>query len=71
MEGFWEAVEYCGFRDLGFFFCLPYTWDNRWESAANIKVRLDQTLADASWLDMFASSVVQHIQLSQSDHCGV
>lgn len=28
MEGFWKAVDTCGFTDLGFI-GLPYTWDNR------------------------------------------
>jgi hypothetical protein len=28
MEGFREAVDLCGFTDLGFI-GLPYTWDNR------------------------------------------
>jgi hypothetical protein len=37
MEGFREAVEYCGFRDLGYT-GLPYTWDNRREGAPNIKL---------------------------------
>jgi hypothetical protein len=60
MEGFWEAVDYCGFRDLGFT-GLPYTWDNQWEGVANIKVWLDQTLTNVAWLDMFEDTVVMHL----------
>lgn len=44
MEGFREAVSFCGLTDLGFI-GLPYTWDNRQDAHHNIKVRLDRGLA--------------------------
>jgi len=70
MEGFREAVDYCGFSDLGFR-GLPYTWDNRREGSRNIKVRLDRGLADAAWLDLFGGSLVTHVQTAESDHCAI
>lgn len=70
MEGFREAVEYCGFPDLGFKGLL-YTWDNRREGSRNIKVRLDRRLADNAWLDRFGESSATHIQTTESDHCAV
>jgi hypothetical protein len=70
MEGFWEALEYCGLRDLGYS-GLPYTWDNRHEGSANIKVRLDQALANAAWLDLYDIAVIMHVQMTQSDRCDV
>jgi hypothetical protein len=63
-------VEYCGLWDLGYS-GLPYTWDNRREGSANIKVRLDQVLANASWLDVYDTVVVLYVQMTQSNHYGV
>jgi hypothetical protein len=59
MEGFWEAVEYCDLWDLGYS-GLPYTWDNRCEGSANIKVRLDRALAKVARLDLYDTVVVMH-----------
>lgn len=52
MEGFRDAVDFCGFTDLGFI-GLPYTWDNRQEGDHNVKVRLDRGLASDSFLDLY------------------
>jgi hypothetical protein len=70
MEGFREAVEYCGFRDLSYS-GSPYTWDNRRDGTANIKIRLDRALGDDKLLHMFGDSVVQHMQMAESDHCAL
>jgi hypothetical protein len=70
MEGFREIVDYCGFGVLGYS-GLPYTWDNRRQGITNIKVCLDRALANPSWLDMFGDSMVQHIQMCESNHSGL
>jgi hypothetical protein len=70
MEGFREVVDYCGFIDLSYS-GLPYMWDNHRQGVANIKVHLDQALANQSWLDMIWDTIVQHIQMTESDHCGL
>ena len=70
MSGFREAVEYCGFSDLGYR-GLPFTWDNRREGSHNIKVRLDRALGNESWLDLFGKSTATHVQIVESDHCAV
>jgi hypothetical protein len=57
MEGFREAVECCGLRDLSYS-SLPYTWDNWRQGLANIKVRLDRVLANGAWLDLYDTVVV-------------
>lgn len=59
MEGFWDAVEVCGFVDLGFQ-GLPWIWDNRQEDH-NIKVRLDRGLATTGFLDLFKYIKVWHV----------
>ena len=53
MEGFQEAVEVCGFADLGYI-GLPYTWDNRQQHGSNVKVRLDRRLVTAEFLNLFS-----------------
>lgn len=70
MEGFREAVDLCGFVDLGFI-GLPYTWDNRQQADTNIKVRLDRGFANGRFLDRFQSVRVWHIQTAESDHCAL
>lgn len=70
MEGFREIVVYCRFSDLGYS-GLPYTWDNRRQGLANIKVRLDRALANSKWLDLFRDLVVLYILMTESDHSGL
>jgi hypothetical protein len=70
MDGFHEAVAYCGFSDLGYR-GLPYTWYNHREGAHNVKVRLDRGLTDDNYLEMFEASSVTHIQTADSDHCAI
>ena len=70
LDGFREAVQYCGFSNLGYR-GLPYTWDNRREGLRNIKVRLYHGLADDAWLELFGESSITHVQTSESDHCAL
>ena len=52
MDGFRDAVNTCGFTDLGFL-GLPYTWDNRQHGVDNLMVRLDRAFASPAFTDMF------------------
>jgi hypothetical protein len=70
MDGFREAVHFCGLADLGFI-GLPYTWDNRQQANDNVKVRLDRGLARASFLNLFRTVRVWHVQTTESDHCSL
>jgi hypothetical protein len=70
MEGFRNAIEQCGFTDLGYS-GLPYTWDNKRDGMSNIKVRLDRCLADDRMLDIYGNSTVAHLQTTESDHCAL
>lgn len=60
MEGFCEAVQICGFEDLGYI-GLPYTWDNRQQGDSNVKVPSDRELATADFLDLFQMTKVWHV----------
>jgi hypothetical protein len=48
---------------------LPYTWENRIDGRHNVKVRLDRALADGYLLNLFGDSSMQHVQITESDHC--
>jgi hypothetical protein len=68
MDGFRDAVSFCGFIDLGYI-GLPYTWDNRQPMETNVKVRLDRGLANTDFLNLFQNNKVWHVQTTESDHC--
>jgi hypothetical protein len=68
MDGFREAVQVCGFSDLGFI-GLPYTWDNRQHGSDIVKVWLDRGLASLAFLELFKDTKVWHVQTTESDHC--
>jgi hypothetical protein len=70
MEAFREVLFDCNLSDLGFA-GVPYTYDNRRQGRANVKVRLDRALACPRWRDIFADSQVQHLTSPVSDHCPV
>jgi hypothetical protein len=57
MEAFREVLSDCNLTDLGFA-GVPYTYDNKRQGRANVRVRLDRAVACPSWRDMFADSNV-------------
>lgn len=70
MDGFREAVAFCGLSDLGYI-GLPNTWDNREQDGNNTKVRLDRGLVSAEFLNLFSTVKVWHVQTTESDHCSL
>ncbi|XP_073353532.1 uncharacterized protein [Aegilops tauschii subsp. strangulata] len=70
MAGFRETVDQCNFQDLGYN-GIPFTWDNRQEGTANVKVRLDRFLADPAFIQMYLDNSVKHIPSPRLDHCFV
>ena len=70
MDGFRDAVDQCNFTDLGYS-GLPYTWNNKQHGNRNIKVRLDRGFGDDKFIQKFDRTSVQHIQTTESDHCGL
>ena len=70
MAAFQDAVNDCGFTDLGFH-GLPFTWDNRQEGDRNVKVRLDRALGDSRFMAELGDSEVFHLPLAESDHAGL
>jgi hypothetical protein len=60
MEAFRGVLADCNLTDLGFA-GIPYTYDNRRQGRANVKVRLDRGVACPDWRDAFADSSMQHL----------
>ena len=67
MVAFREALDFCGFRDLGYV-GSPFTWCNNQFNVAVTWIRLDRGVATPSWTEMFPSIRVHHIEGSLSDH---
>lgn len=70
MQSFRDVLQLCSLHDLGFS-GVPYTFDNRREGQANLKVRLDRAVADDNWRELFNSSKVVHLTTTRSDHCPI
>ena len=68
MDGFREAVNLCGFQDLGYF-GPKFTWCNLQEGSNRVYLRLDRALANSNWLNLFGDVRVHHQIESTSDHC--
>ena len=67
MVAFREALDFYGFRDLGYV-GSPFTWCNNQFNGAITWIRLDRGVATPSWTEMFPSVCVHHIEGLLSDH---
>ena len=68
MDGFRDAVNNCGFQDLGFS-GPQYTWCNMREGSDRVYLHLDRAFANSDWLNKFSNCKVHHVTDSTSDHC--
>ena len=68
MREFREALDFCGFRDLGFV-GSPFTWCNNRPDEGVTWIRLDRGVATPEWSQLFPTVRVHHIAGSLSDHC--
>ena len=66
MQGFRDALDYCGFKDLGFN-GYPFTWCNR-TGNHNVWIRLDRGVATVDWFLRFPTSRIHHLECFHSDH---
>lgn len=67
MQLFREAIDECGFLDLGLS-GSQFTWHKHFSNGHSIWERLDRCLANNDWLIKFAGSKVHHLHCSTSDH---
>ena len=67
MQGFRDALDFCGLKDLGFN-GFPFTWSNRRPGDQNVWVRLDRGVATIDWILKFPTSRIHHLNAFHSDH---
>jgi endonuclease/exonuclease/phosphatase family metal-dependent hydrolase len=67
LDAFREVLSDCNLVDLGFA-GVPYTYDNKRQGRANVKVCLDRAVADCAWRELYADTHVQHLTSPVSDH---
>ena len=52
MMDFREALSHCHLHDLGFS-GIPWTYNNNQPGRRNVRVRLDRSVADMDWINLF------------------
>lgn len=67
MQLFREALDECGFMDLGFK-GFPFTWSKHYRTGVSIWERLDRAVATVEWFSNFPGTRVHHIDSMTSDH---
>ena len=67
MQLFREAVDECGFIDLGFV-GSQFTWQKHFTDGHSIWERLDRALVNNEWMLRFVDSRVHHLPVISSDH---
>ena len=60
MEGFREAIDFCGFQDMGYE-GPEFTWCNQKPNEGRIQLRLDRVLAIVEWAEYYQNARVFHI----------
>ena len=67
MQGFRDALDYCGLKDLGFN-GFPFTWCNRRPGDQNVWICLDRGIATVNWILRFPTTRIHHMDVFHSDH---
>ena len=67
MQLFREAMDKCGFIDLGFV-GSQFTWQKHFTNGHSIWERLDKALANNEWMLRFADSRVHHLSAISSNY---
>lgn len=67
MQGFHDALDFCGIKDLGFN-GFPFTWSNRRPGDQNVWICLDRGVATIDWILRFPTSRIHHLDAFHSDH---
>ncbi|XP_075669713.1 uncharacterized protein LOC142639411 [Castanea sativa] len=68
MVSFLNAINWCGFCDLGFV-GPKFTWLYQRKDGTQIRERLDRALATKDWKNKFPSTKLDHLSSSVSNHC--
>ena len=67
IQGFREAIEYCGLCDLGMT-GYAFTWEKSRGSDKWVDERLDRALATYQWFHIFENARVVNLEMPTSDH---
>ena len=67
MQGFFDALDFCGLKDLGFN-GFPFTWSNRRPGDQNVWIQLDRGVVTIDWILQFPTSCIHHLDAFHSDH---
>lgn len=70
MQLFRDAIDECGFMDLGFT-GSQFTWKKLFNDGHSVWERLDRGLANREWLLKFAGTIVHHLPSFTSNHCPI
>ena len=67
MQLFRDAVDACGFMDLGYF-GTKFTWSKHFSNGQSVWERLDRAFCTNEWLQRFTDTKVIHLSCTTSDH---
>lgn len=67
MQGFRDAFDFCGFKNIGFN-GFPCTWCNRRQGDHNVRIWLDRGVAIMDWILRFPMFEIHHLECFHSDH---
>ena len=66
MQLFWDAINTCGFTDLGYM-GSKFTWSKHYNNGYSIWKRLDRALCTSNWVNLFAGTKVSHLTCTTSN----
>ncbi|KAL9677208.1 hypothetical protein QQ045_005436 [Rhodiola kirilowii] len=67
MKAFREEIQEVGLSDLGYS-GAPYTFSNRRSGNLETKSRLDRTLVNSAWRELYPNNQLKHIPTTTYDH---
>ncbi|XP_071683395.1 uncharacterized protein [Lolium perenne] len=70
IRAFQDCLHDCNLLDLGYD-GPKFTWTNRQEANANIRVRLDRAVANGEFRGLFEDCTVENIMTTSSDHYAI
>ena len=70
MQLFRDAIDECGFMDLGFM-GSQFTWKKHFNDGHSVWERLDRGLATREWMLKFVGTIVHYLPSFTSYHCPI
>ena len=67
MQLFRDAIDMCGFIDLGYS-SSKFTWSKHYSNGYSIWERLDRALCTPEWLTQFSGTKVSYLTCTTLDH---